>query len=102
MSKLTTLMTTCLVASAFNKVCFTVLFRTRLAGENINIGGFELNTLKKLNGDKFGMLFLSTVLANAIGRGPTAPWRYPCNLTGERSFGSMLIMLSICTKIAIV
>jgi hypothetical protein len=53
-------------------VCFIVLSRTRLAGENINIGGFALKILKKLNGDKFGTPFLSIVLAKAIGRGPTA------------------------------
>jgi len=35
-------------------VCFVVLSLTRLAGEKIRIGGFALNTLKKLNGDKLG------------------------------------------------
>jgi len=30
-----------------------VLSLTRLAGEKMSIGGFALNTLKKLNGDKF-------------------------------------------------
>ena len=36
------------------------------------IGGFALNTLKKLNGDKFGLPLASIVLANAIGLGATA------------------------------
>jgi hypothetical protein len=37
------------------------------------IGGFALNTLKKLKGDKLGFPSVSTVLANAIGLGPTEP-----------------------------
>ena len=44
----------------------------RSSGENINIGGFALNTLKKLKGDKFGFPLASIVLANAMGRGATA------------------------------
>ena len=48
-----------------------VLLRTLLAGENIAIGGFELKTLKKLNGLIFLTPFLSIVLARAIGLGPT-------------------------------
>jgi hypothetical protein len=71
-------------------VCLVVLSRTRLAGEKINIGGFELNTLKKLNGDKFGFPLLSMVLAKAIGLGATALCKYPCNFAGAISFGSML------------
>ncbi|NNL39078.1 MAG: hypothetical protein HKO75_04375, partial [Flavobacteriaceae bacterium] len=47
--------------------------RTLLAGENMSMGGFALKTLKKLKGDKFGLPSSSTVLANAIGLGPTAP-----------------------------
>jgi hypothetical protein len=53
-------------------VCLVVLFLTRLAGEKTSIGGLELNTLKKLNGDKLGFPLASTVLAKAIGRGATA------------------------------
>lgn len=34
-----------------------VLFLTLLAGEKTKIGGFELKTLKKLKGDKFGFPF---------------------------------------------
>ena len=54
-------------------MCFVVLSLTLLAGENIIIGGLEPNTLKKLKGDKFGFPSASIVLANAIGRGATAP-----------------------------
>ena len=65
-------MTTSFVASTLSNVCFVVLFRTRLDGEKTRIGGLELNTLKKLNGDKLGFPSLSKVLANAIGLGATA------------------------------
>ena len=75
---------------ALIKVCLIVLLRTLRAGEKINIGGLLLNTLKKLNGDKFGFPFRSKVLAKAIGLGATALCKYPCNFTGEISFGSML------------
>jgi hypothetical protein len=53
-------------------VCFIELSRTLRAGEKTKIGGLELKILKKLNGDKLGFPFLSTVLANAIGLGATA------------------------------
>jgi hypothetical protein len=36
------------------------------------IGGFALNTLKKLKGDKLGCPSTLIVLAKAIGRGATA------------------------------
>jgi hypothetical protein len=49
-----------------------VLFLTLLAGEKTKIGGFELNTLKKLKGDKFGSPLASIVLAKAIGLGAIA------------------------------
>jgi hypothetical protein len=49
-----------------------VLFLTRRAGEKTKIGGLELKTLKKLNGDKLGFPFSSIVLAKAIGLGATA------------------------------
>jgi hypothetical protein len=48
-----------------------LLSRTLLDGEKTRIGGFALNTLKKLKGDKLGFPSVSTVLANAIGLGPT-------------------------------
>jgi hypothetical protein len=72
MSKFTMFITTCRVASQLIKVCFMVLSRTRRAGEKISMGGLELKTLKKLNGDKFGFPVLLIVLAKAIGRGATA------------------------------
>jgi hypothetical protein len=53
-----------------------VLFLIRLNGEKINTGGLELNILKKLNGDKFGVPSLLKVLAKAIGLGPTAATKY--------------------------
>ena len=74
--------------SAFSKVCFVVLFLTRRAGEKIIIGGFALNTLKKLKGDKFGFPSASIVLANAIGLGATELNNKPCNFPIERSLGS--------------
>jgi hypothetical protein len=49
-----------------------VLSLTRRAGEKTKIGGLALKTLKKLKGDKFGLPFLSIVLAKAIGLGPIA------------------------------
>jgi hypothetical protein len=67
------LITTSRVDSTLIKVCLIELSRTLRAGEKISIGGLELKTLKKLKGDKLGIPFLSTVLAKAIGRGPTAP-----------------------------
>ncbi|GFD92055.1 hypothetical protein KUL156_52440 [Alteromonas sp. KUL156] len=65
-----------------------VLFPLTLrAGEKIIIGGFAPNTLKKLNGDKFGFPSASTVLAKAIGLGATAPNKYPCSLEVGISLG---------------
>lgn len=94
-------MTTSFVFWALISVCFIVLSRTRLAGEKIKIGGFELKTLKKLNGDKFGFPNSSKVLANAIGLGATALCKYPCNFAGAICFGSMLnIFKHFFTKIA--
>ncbi len=66
-------MTTSFTFKTFSKVCLVVLSLTLRAGEKIKIGGLALNTLKKLNGDKFGLPSLSFVLAKAIGLGPTAP-----------------------------
>jgi hypothetical protein len=53
-------------------VSFWVFVRPLLAGEKITTGGLALNTLKKLKGLKFRLPSLSTVDANAMGRGPTA------------------------------
>jgi hypothetical protein len=60
-------------------VCLVVFPLTRLAGEKMAIGGLALNTLKKLNGAKFGLPCSSMVLTNAIGRGATALNNSPCN-----------------------
>jgi len=60
-------------------VCLVELSRTRRAGEKIMIGGLALKTLKKLKGDKFTLPSPSTVLAKQMGRGATAPSKYPCN-----------------------
>jgi hypothetical protein len=69
------------------------LFLPERAGEKIKIGGFALNTLKKLNGAKFGFPFSSTVEAKAIGRGPIAPSKYWCNLGIGSSFGFSVSIL---------
>ena len=88
-------MTTSFVVSTFSSVCFVVLSRTLRAGENINIGGFALNTLKKLKGDKLGLPSTSIVLAKAIGLGATALNKYPCNFPVVSSFGSNDNMFTI-------
>jgi hypothetical protein len=51
------------------------------------IGGLALKTLKKLNGERFGLPFASMVLANAIGLGATALNKSPCNFPVEISVG---------------
>jgi hypothetical protein len=43
------------------------------AGEKTSSGGLAPKQLKKLNGLKLTFPSLSTVLANAMGRGVTAP-----------------------------
>ncbi len=48
----------------------------QLSLSSTEYGGLELNKLKKLKGDKLGFPSSSTVLAKAIGRGPTAPCKY--------------------------
>jgi hypothetical protein len=58
------------------KVSFVVFVLPDLAGEKIKMGGFALNTLKKLKGAKFGVPCSSIVEAKAIGRGQTAPSKY--------------------------
>jgi hypothetical protein len=86
---LTTLITTSFVAMAFSKVCFVVFPLTLRAGENIIMGGFAPNTLKKLKGDKFGFPSASIVLAKAMGLGAIAPNKYPCNFAVVIFFGSI-------------
>ena len=44
-------------------MCLGSLVRPLKAGEKMAIGGFALNTLKKLNGAKFLLPFKSIVLA---------------------------------------
>jgi hypothetical protein len=68
----------------FSSVCLVVLSRTRLAGEKIKIGGLELNTLKKLNGDKLDFPDALSVLANAMG---AAPRRFAGKLAVARVSG---------------
>jgi hypothetical protein len=66
-----------------------------LAGEKTKIGGFALNTLKKLNGARFLLPSLSTVLAKQIGRGPTLPNKSWCNFGIVNSEGFNDNMLQI-------
>jgi len=61
-------------------VFLVLLSRPLLEGENTKIGGFAPKTLKKLKGARFTFPCVSIVLAKAIGRGPTAPVRYPNSL----------------------
>ena len=51
------------------------------------IGGFALNTLKKLKGARLMFPFESIVDAKAIGLGPTEPSKYRCNFGISISFG---------------
>jgi hypothetical protein len=69
------LITTSGITFTLLKVSFVVFVRPERAGEKIKMGGFALNTLKKLKGARLGTPFSSTVDANAIGLGPTAPKR---------------------------
>jgi hypothetical protein len=75
-----------------------VLSLTLLAGEKIIIGGLALNTLKKLNGERFTFPELSMVLAKAIGLGDTAPNKYPCNCLVLISSGEIEIIVCKCTQ----
>jgi hypothetical protein len=58
----------------------------------------ELNTLKKLNGDKLGLPFLSIVLAKAIGLGATALCKYPWSCAGDSVCGSKLSMFFLFSQ----
>tara|TARA_R110000796_G_scaffold18693_6_gene56642 strand:+ start:16493 stop:16729 length:237 start_codon:yes stop_codon:yes gene_type:complete len=66
--------------------------------ENIKIGGLEPKTLKKLKGDKLGLFLSSIVLAKAMGLGPTAPNKYPCNLAVGTSEAVMETIFFIADK----
>jgi hypothetical protein len=74
-----------------------VLSRTRLEGEKISTGGTVLNILKKLNGDKLIFPFLSTVEANAIGRGDTAVCMMVWSCTGDNSEGITVFIFCFLT-----
>lgn len=91
-------MTTSRVACTFCSVCLVVLSRTRRAGENTKMGGLELNTLKKLNGDRFGVPSALIVLAKAIGRGAMAVCKMAWIFTGDSWAGSKLVMRLVCSK----
>jgi hypothetical protein len=91
-------MTTSILSNTFSKVCLVLLSLTLRDGENINIGGLELKTLKKLKGDKLGLFLPSMVLAKAMGLGPTAPNKYPCNLAVGTSEAVMATIFFIAGK----
>jgi hypothetical protein len=79
-------------------VSFVVFVLPFLAGEKINIGGAAENTLKKLNGERLFTPFSSTVEAKAMGLGPIAPSKYPCNFGTGNSFGSSVVILAIMQR----
>jgi hypothetical protein len=80
-------MTTSNVSLTFSAVFLSAPVRPERLGANINIGGLALNTLKKLNGAKFGFPFASIVDAKAIGRGATALNSKPCKRAVDISDG---------------
>ena len=75
-----------------------VLSLPRLAGEKIITGGLDENTLKKLNGAKFGTPSSLMVLAKAIGLGLTAVNKYPCNSGTLKSEGEKLVVMTRTMK----
>src|SRR6476469_81186 len=84
------LMTHSATSRTFSRVCFWVLSRTRLAGEKTNVGGLELNTLKKLNGLRLTSPAAEMVRTKAMGRGATAPSINWCHSAGLRVPGVMV------------
>jgi len=72
-----------------------VLSRTLLAGEKMNLVGFEPKILKKLNGLKLGLPAASMVLAKQIGRGAMAVNKALWNSAKGRSFGPMVFMFVV-------
>jgi hypothetical protein len=56
------------------------------------IGGFALNTLKKLYGDRFGFPSASIVLAKAMGLGPIEPSNKPCSFGVSKADGRKLFI----------
>jgi len=87
-------MTTSFTTKTLSNVCFVVFPLTLLAGEKINVGGFEPKTLKKLKGDKLVFPSSSIELANAIGLGATAPKRYECSFSVAISLGIIVSIFS--------
>ena len=72
------------------------------AGEKIKIGGLALNTLKKLNGAKFGLPSKSMVDAKAIGLGPMELNKYWCIFCTESSAGvNEIIVVKIQSNLLI-
>ena len=88
-SKFTLPITTSGTSFTFSSVCFMVLPRAFLNGENIKIGGLVLNILKKLNGETFTFPSLSTVEANAIGLGATECCKTLCSSKGVIFLGNI-------------
>ena len=58
-------------------------------GEKTMMAGLVLNKLKKLNGLRFTLPFLSIVLAKQMGRGAIACCRKFCAAAGEISFNEI-------------
>ena len=56
------------------------------------MGGFALNTLKKLKGARFGFPSASKVLTKAIGRGAIALSNNPCSFGVSISEGVNVFM----------
>jgi hypothetical protein len=98
--KFTVPITTSGTSKTFSRVCLVVLSRTLLDGEKIKIGGTVLNILKKLNGDRLMVPFLSTVEARAMGRGDTAVCMIVWSCTGDNSEGiTVFIVFSLTLKL---
>ena len=70
-----------------------VLSLTLRAGEKIRMGGFALNTLKKLKGLRFTLPFKSIVLAKAIGLGVIELNRIPCSSGTDIDLGSIVFII---------
>ena len=76
-----------------------MLSRTLRDGEKITTGGFVLNILKKLNGERLGFPLLSTVDARAIGRGEMAVCMIICNCAAVTSEGVTVFNFVLIKKI---
>ena len=89
------LITTSFTCFTFKKVCLGSPVLPLLFGAKIKTGGFALNTLKKLNGAKFGTPSLFMVLAKQIGRGATLEIKYWCNIGIETSEGMIVFICDL-------